>query len=96
MVDLDENNDVFSESTTTPDVLSEIISRECYQNIVAFIEEMGDTYRDTMRLRFVFGYSNNEIVEILKITKDNVETRIGRGRAMLKAHLRKEGYYADK
>jgi RNA polymerase sigma-70 factor (ECF subfamily) len=95
-IDLDEDNDVDKIATRiTPDVLSEIISKEGYQRLIALIEEMSDTYKDVMKLRFVLGFSNDEIADLLEITKKNVEVRISRGRAMLIEMLRKEEYYAN-
>jgi RNA polymerase sigma-70 factor (ECF subfamily) len=81
-------------SLTALDVLSEIISAEGYQKIVSHIEGMSDTYKNAMRLRFIFGYSNAEVAELLEITLKNAEIRIVRGRAMLMETLRKEGYHA--
>jgi RNA polymerase sigma-70 factor (ECF subfamily) len=95
-IDLGEDNDMDNiSSKITLDVLSEIISKEGYQRLIALIEEMSDTYKDVMKLRFVLGFSNDEIAELLEITKKNVEVRISRGRAMLVEMLRKEEYYAN-
>jgi RNA polymerase sigma-70 factor (ECF subfamily) len=90
-VDLDEN--FHGETGITIDVLSQIISKEGYRKIVTIINEMDETYRDVMRLRFVLAYSNEQIAEKLGITVTNVETRIGRARQKLAETLKKEGYH---
>jgi len=96
-MEFDEENDMDGiESTATRDILSGIISKEGYRRLVELIEEMSDTYKDTMKLRFVFEWSNGEIAELLGISKNAVEFRISRGRAMLIQALRKEGHHADR
>lgn len=82
--------------TATPDVLTAFLSKEGYKRIVALIENMSDTYKDVMRLRFVFENSNDEIAEITGLTKTNVETRISRGRVILIEMLREEGYHVGR
>jgi RNA polymerase sigma-70 factor (ECF subfamily) len=95
-IEFDENNDMDNMTIgITPDILNEIISKEGYQRLLALIEEMSDTYKDVIKLKFVVGMSNDEIAESLKITKKNVEVRILRGRTMLIKMLKKEGYHVD-
>jgi RNA polymerase sigma-70 factor (ECF subfamily) len=96
-VDWGEENDMDDiESAVTPDLLNELISDEGYRRIKTLISEMGDTYKDAMRLRFILEWSNSEIAEHLGVSKNVVEFRISRGRAMLIQMLKKEGYYADR
>ena len=42
-------------------------------------------------MKYVHGLSNDEIAETLQITKKNVQARIFRGNAKLKAQLMEEG-----
>jgi RNA polymerase sigma-70 factor (ECF subfamily) len=90
-VDVDEENDMDTlASPITEDILSGLMSREGYKNLVSLIGQMSDTYKGIMKLRFVIGCSNSEIAELLGINKRTVECRISRGRAMLAEMLRKE------
>ncbi|MCL2076951.1 MAG: RNA polymerase sigma factor [Oscillospiraceae bacterium] len=80
----------------TPDALNEVLSKEGYSQLKELIEELDDTYKDTLKLRFIFEWSNEEIANFLGISKNTVEVRINRGRAKIIKALEKEGYYADK
>jgi RNA polymerase sigma-70 factor (ECF subfamily) len=81
-------------SALTPDVLSEIASREGYNRLIELIYELNDIYRDTIALRFIFDWSNDEIASFLEVSKNTVEVRVNRGRAKLIEMLGKEEEYA--
>jgi RNA polymerase sigma-70 factor (ECF subfamily) len=85
-----------SELTLTTDVLSEVISNEGYQKVVSLIEEMSDTYKDTLKLKLIHGWSNSEIAEQLEISRSAVGFRISHGRKLLISALEKEGYHVSK
>jgi RNA polymerase sigma-70 factor (ECF subfamily) len=91
----DENNMDIIESSVTSDMLSDLISKEGYERLIELIESMDETYRDTMSLRFIHGYSNGEIAKFLGITKTNIEVRITRGKVMLTKMLKKEEAFYD-
>ncbi|GHU47228.1 RNA polymerase sigma factor [Clostridia bacterium] len=75
----------------TSDTENEVISGIEYEKICSLISELPNTYKDILRMRFVLGYSNNEISDILKIASDVVKMRVSRGRAILINNLKKEG-----
>jgi RNA polymerase sigma-70 factor (ECF subfamily) len=85
-----------SELTLTTDVLSEVISNEGYQKVVSIFEEMSDTYKDTLKLKFIHGWSNSEIAEHLEISRSAVGFRISHGRKLLISAFEKEGYHVGK
>jgi RNA polymerase sigma-70 factor (ECF subfamily) len=94
-LEIDEENSMDSMAPAlTPDVLSEIASREGYNRLIELIDELGDTYRDTIALRFIFDWSNDEIASLLEVSKNTVEVRVSRGRAKLIEMLGKEEEYA--
>lgn len=96
-VELNEENDMdIIESTEATDILSGIISVEGYRRLVGLMEKMSDTYKDTLKLRFIFEWTNGEIAELLGISKNAVEFRVSHGRAMLIKKLREEGYCVDR
>jgi len=95
-VDLGEDNDMDSIKTVPAlDALSELVSIEGYNRLIELIYELGDTYRDTIALRFVLEWTNNEIADFLGMNRNAVEVRVNRGRAKLIEMLGKEEEYAD-
>jgi RNA polymerase sigma-70 factor (ECF subfamily) len=95
--ELGEDNDMDSaESAVTADILGDIISKDGYERIKRALEGLNPTYKDTMCLRFIFEWNNEEIAKFLGVPKNVVEVRINRGRAMLVKTLEKGGYYADR
>jgi RNA polymerase sigma-70 factor (ECF subfamily) len=94
--DIGEDNDMGSiKAAPALDTLGELISTEGYNRLIELIYELGDTYRDTIALRFILEWSNNEIADFLGINKNTVEVRINRGRAKLIEMLGKEEEYAS-
>jgi RNA polymerase sigma-70 factor (ECF subfamily) len=91
----DDNDMDFFESKLTMNTLSELVSKEGYNRLVELIDELGDTYRDTIALRFILEWSNEEIADFLNVSRNTVEVRINRGRAKLIEMLGKEEQYAN-
>ena len=60
-----------------------ILSREGYEQLLRFINELSDTYKDVCRLKFICGLSEKAIAESLDITVKNVSVRTARGRKIL-------------
>ena len=51
------------------------------------------TYRAALEMRFLLGYSNKEIAQRLSLTQTAVNTRIARGRELLKKLAEEEGIH---
>ncbi len=69
---------------TKADNLDEIvISGDNVQRIIKAIKELKPIYRDVLLLNKVYGYSVEEIVEMLGINKETVKKRISRARNFL-------------
>ncbi len=64
--------------------------------MLGIIENLNDTYKDVLKLKMIYGFTNGEIAELLGITKRSVEMRIYRGKAIILKDLTKEGYYAER
>lgn len=62
-----------------------------YDDIVAAIKKLPLTYRDTLYLNVVEGYSIREISEMLETGNEAVKKRLQRGRRLLIENLQKEG-----
>ncbi len=64
-----------------------------YKRILQEIKELDAAYRDVLVFKYIHGFSANDISEILQIPIRTVETRIYRGRKILKEKL--EGFYDE-
>ncbi len=91
-VSYEDNADIL----IAPSVLDEIIKEEGYKKMLGIIENLNDTYKDVLKLKMIYGFTNGEIAELLGITKRSVEMRIYRGKAIILKDLTKEGYYAER
>ena len=83
----DKTEHISETATISEDILSSIISDIGYKRLVEEISNLDDIYRDILTLRFLYDYSTNEICSLLDIPKGTVETRIYRGRKILKERL---------
>lgn len=59
--------------------------------IAASIAKLNDNYSDILYLKIAREYSNDEIANILGISKENAKMRLSRARKALKEILKKEG-----
>lgn len=57
------------------------------------IEELPLIYKHVFQLKFGWGYSNEEIMEILNITRNNLKQRLFRGRQLLLERLKEMEVY---
>ena len=83
----DKTEQISGTETISEDILSNIISDIGYKRLVEEISNLDDIYRDILTLRFLYDYSTSEICSLLDIPKGTVETRIYRGRKILKERL---------
>ena len=67
-----------------------VMTEDGYQKLIGCIHRLGDTYREVCDLKFVSGYKEREIAEILGISEKNVSVRIFRGRRKLIEMLKEE------
>ncbi len=80
-----------AENIEMPDI-NEVLSTVGINFILEVINGMDDKYRDALSLKYLYGYSNNEIAKLLGITEKNAGMRIYRAKAILKAELEENGY----
>lgn len=64
-----------------------------YGELVQLFTKLPETYRSALEMKFLLDYSGKEIAQRLGITETAVNTRISRGRALLKDILEKEGFH---
>jgi RNA polymerase sigma-70 factor (ECF subfamily) len=68
----------------------ETVSRERYDDLRRYIDELPSVYSDTMTLKFVLGYTNSEIAKFYGVKTTTVEMRLYRGKRLLANRLREE------
>ncbi len=87
--DIDVSNEIIDIST---DTLQNMITDSGYERLVTAIDELKDVYSETLKLKLIHEYSNEEIAQALKIEKRTVEQRILRGKKILQKKLEEDGY----
>ena len=64
-----------------------------YNELVQLFSQLPTTYRAALEMRLINGYSGKEIAQHLGISESAVNTRISRGRALLREIAVKEGFH---
>lgn len=73
----------YSLEDDTPIPVDEIISQDGYRKLVEYIGQLDEKYRAVLELKYIQGYSDKEIADILDITPKNVNVRTFRARKMI-------------
>lgn len=66
-----------------------------YRALVECFSHLPETYRATMEMKLLLGYSDAEIAKRLGISETAVSTRASRARALLRNIVEREGFYHD-
>ena len=85
-----EKTDTINDTQISEKVFNDIMSELGFEKLSKLIDGLDPTYRDVMVLRIIDGYSVNEISEICDIPYRTVETRLLRGRKILKEKMEEE------
>lgn len=64
-----------------------------YNELVQLFSQLPPTYRAALEMQLINGYSGKEIAQHLGISESAVNTRISRGRALLREIAVKEGFH---
>ncbi len=67
------------------------IDMENYREVILYIDEMDDKYRDVLRLKALHHLSSKEAGKILNISEYSVNVRFMRAKAILKKKLKEHG-----
>ena len=81
---LQEDWDTFSADVSDP---------TSYNELVQLFSQLPPTYRAALEMRLINGYSGKEIKQHLGISESAVNTRISRGRELLREIAVKEGFH---
>ena len=65
-----------------------------YLELVQLFSRLPETYRAVLEMRLLLGYTGKEIAQHLALSESAVNTRIFRGRALLREIAEKEAFYA--
>ena len=63
-----------------------------YDEIVKLFGRLPETYRGALEMKLLLDYSGKEIAQHLGISETAVNTRISRGRALLREIMEREGF----
>ena len=64
-----------------------------YSELVRLFSKLPETYRAALEMHFLLAYSGKEIARKLGISESAVNTRISRGRALLREIVEREGFF---
>jgi len=67
-----------------------VMNEDGYAKLVGCIHRLNDIYREVCDLKFILGYRDKEIAEILGLSENTVGVRIHRARKLLTAMLKEE------
>lgn len=90
-VPLNEETEFENSGDSFPDI-NQLSTGKGFEAIVQCIASMDSLYSDVLKLKYIYGYSNGEIAELLDIRQKTVEMRLYRGKKMLKSELEENGY----
>lgn len=63
-----------------------------YHELLVLFNKLPESYRAALEMKFLLGYSGKDIAKRLDISESAVNTRISRGRALLREIVEKEGF----
>ncbi len=86
---LEEYEDIPGKTEEIP--LEHIVTGESYEFIMDCLSELHSNYKDILRLKLVYDYSDEEIAKILDVSQDNVRVRLHRARKALTDQMKKRG-----
>ena len=90
-VSMEEFFAVASNDIDDPEAI--VINKTAYEIILNAIKDLDDKYRDVCLLKYINDLKEREISDILDIPLKTVNTRIYRGKSLLREALRKEKFH---
>ena len=69
------------------DILDEIVVKEAMEKLKHEIRMLDEKYKSVLELKYIIGFNDDEIAELLDITKKNVQIRLYRAKNLLRSKL---------
>lgn len=85
---IDEEESVFVDQGKRPE--QHAMDRESVDRLISHLDQLKPKYREVLEYKYLLGYSNNEIAEILGISASVVSTRAQRALDQLKERFEQE------
>jgi RNA polymerase sigma-70 factor (ECF subfamily) len=73
------------------ETLDFVVTKESYDFILSCLSELNVNYKDILRLKLIYEYTDKEISEILSISQENARVRLHRARKALIEIMQKRG-----
>ena len=73
------------------DILDSLIIKEQLHQLAEEVHKLDDVYKSVLELKYIAGFSNDEIASVLKIKKKTVEMRLYRANLLLRKNLKGQG-----
>ncbi|MDD6042862.1 MAG: sigma-70 family RNA polymerase sigma factor [Eubacteriaceae bacterium] len=90
--DMDMDTYIQTVSTEFTEDVFEVVSNK---SLTECIMKLPEIYRDTLYLYHLYGYTFNEIANLLSVPVETTKKRAQRARVLLKEMLEKEGYHHE-
>ena len=73
------------------DILDSLIIKEQLHQLAEEVHKLDDIYKSVLELKYIAGFSNDEIASVLKTKKKTVEMRLYRANLLLRKNLKGQG-----
>jgi len=80
--------EIFQSSTLSPE--DSLVEGEAIDNLVSLIQQLTPATRQVMEYKYIDGYSNTEIADLLGVSQSAVSTRIDKAKKKLRELLESE------
>lgn len=77
--------------TNSNGILDYLITKEHIHQLAEEVHKLDDIYKSVLELKYINGFSNDEIASFLKIKKKTVEMRLYRANLILRERLKEQG-----
>ena len=83
------DDEIFSSQADDPEATA--MNNDAVERLTVYVRQMSPAMRQVFEYRYIEGYSNKEIADILGISQSAVSTRLEKARTRLKEQLGSEG-----
>lgn len=87
-VSIDDDESFFQLPDFSPAIETQIEGKELFDEICAAIQELSDTYRSVMEMKYIFHLKESEIARLLNLPKKTINVQVFRGKQKLRELLK--------